>query len=428
MPDSISFSAKHLGNQQKHLFFEVRTSPSARLIPMAMSQGSDRRTTSLLIRFAAFAAILASIGCASPGPPRAPTLSLPEPVRDLAVNHIGNTVELHFTAPARTTDKLPIGGGTVTGQFCRQLDHQPCVTVPSSKATLDTVGPKGTRDNATWTDTLPADLVQGSPRLLAYRVEFFSPAGRSGGLSAPAFTLAGPAPAPVVDLHAEGSRLGVVLSWNASAQAGEVLLRREDLAPADTKANKTPGSHNATASPIVWLRTHDPNDSAPTPNRTLDTSAHPGTPYTYTAQRSLTVQLGGHSIEVRSALAAPLHFTLREIYPPLAPTGLTAVGFFADASTGTSAPFAVDLIWQPTDDTGLLATLAGYNIYRETLSTAGESTTPRTRLNTSPIPMPSFHDTTANPAKRYRYSVSAIDAKGNQSPAVTVLLESSTAP
>jgi hypothetical protein len=395
---------------------------------MAMSHRSDRRTTSLLIRCAVFAAVLPIIGCASPGPPRAPTLNLPEPVRDLTVDRIGNTVELHFTAPTRTTDKLPLQGATVTGQLCRQLDHQPCLPVPSSKTAVAVVGPNRTHNLVTWIDPLPTDLEQGPTRLLAYRVEFFSPAGRSAGTSATAFTVAGPSPAPVEGLHAEGSRLGVVLSWSSSAKAGEILLRREDLAPAHPKPNKTPGSHNAAASPIVWLRTHDPNDSAPTQNRTLDTTALPDTPYTYIAQRSVTVQLGGHSIELRSSLAAPIHFTLREIYAPLAPTGLTAVGFFADASTSTSAPFAVDLIWQPTDDTGLLAILGGYNIYREPLSNTGEPTSPHIRLNTSPIPMPSFHDTTANPATRYRYSVTAIDAKGNESPAVTVLLEPSTTP
>lgn len=394
---------------------------------MDSSHRSPARTPAIFLHSAAFAAVLALFGCASPGPPRAPTLSLPEPVRDLAVTRIGNTVELRFTAPTRTTDKLPIRGAIVTGQLCRELEHQSCQPVPSSKAAVNTVGPNGTRSSVTWIDTLPTDLTQGSPRLLAYRVEFFSPANRSAGPSTPAFTLTGPPPAPVGALSAEGSRLGVVLAWNASTQPGDVFLRREDLAPSFPKPHKAPGSPSAAKAPIVWLGTHDPNDSAASPNSTLDTSALPDTPYTYAAQRRLTVQLGGHSIELRSALSAPLNFTVREIYPPLAPTGLTAAGFFADAPTGTSSPFAVDLIWQPTDEAGLLATLVGYNVYREPLSPAGEPTSPRIRLNTSPVQLPAFHDTTANPATRYRYSVTAIDAKGNESPATTVLLEPSTA-
>ena len=169
---------------------------------MDSSHRSSAVTTAILLNSAAFAAVLALFGCASPGPPRAPTLSLPEPVRDLTVTRFGNTVNLQFTAPTRTTDKLPIRGSIVTGQLCRELEHQSCQPVASSKTAVNTVGSNGTRNSITWIDTLPTDLTQGSPRLLAYRVEFFSPVGRSAGTSAPAFTVAGPPPAPVQDLRA----------------------------------------------------------------------------------------------------------------------------------------------------------------------------------------------------------------------------------
>jgi hypothetical protein len=75
------------------------------------------------------------------------------------------------------------------------------------------------------------------------------------------------------------------------------------------------------------------------------------------------------------------------------------------------------------NEAGLVTPLAGYNLYRESLSAAGEPTAPRIQLNSSPIPQPSFHDTTANSASTYRYSVTAIDAKGNQSSAATVVLQ-----
>jgi hypothetical protein len=416
---------------------------------MDLFRRGDGRTASLFFRCialgcATLGVALGAVGCASPGPPRAPSLHLPDPVRDLTVTRIGNTVELRFSAPSRSTDKLPLRSGKVAGQLCRQLEHQPCLPVAASKTTIATAGPNDKHDLITWTDTLPANLAQGSPRLLAYRVEFFSPAGRSAGASAPAFTATGPSPAPVDDLHAEGSRLGVVLGWNATAQPGDVLLQREDLAAAHPKEHKTsssasaaPPSTSATAPSIVWLETHEPTGNAPQPNRALDTTTIPDIPYRYSALRRVTLQLGGHSIELRSALSAPVPFILREVYPPPTPTGLTTVGFFSSApSAAASAPstFAVDLIWQPVDDTGLLAGLAGYNVYREPLNASGEPaatsspTAPRTRLNTTPIPVPSFHDTTANPATRYRYSVTALDAKGNESPAATVLLEPSAAP
>jgi hypothetical protein len=405
--------------------FEVPLSSNARLIPMDSSRRSHTRTTTLLFQSAAVAAILATFGCASPGPPPAPTHNQPEPVRDLSVIRIGNTVELHFTAPARTTDKLPIRGGTVTGQLCRQLEHQSCQPVPSSKIAIETVGPNGTRNQAAWVDTLPEALTQGAPRLLAYRMEFFSPSGRSAGPSAPAFSIAGLAPATVRDLHAEGSRLGVLLQWDTSSQLADVVLEREDLAPTQPKPHKS----KAISTSAVWLGTHGPNDNDVQPNRTLDTTALPDVPYRYTAERRVTLQLEGHSIELRSALSGPVTFTLHEAYPPPAPTGLNAVGFFTSAPTnGSTASFAVDLIWQPVDDAGLLAGLAGYNVYREPLNSTGNPTANRTRLTPTPTPTPAFHDTTASQSTPYRYSVTAIDAKGNESPAVTVLLQPSAAP
>jgi hypothetical protein len=109
------------------------------------------------------------------------------------------------------------------------------------------------------------------------------------------------------------------------------------------------------------------------------------------------------------------------------PAGLTATGFQPTGST--TAHFAVDLIWQPVGDPRitpqLAAPLAGYNIYREQLSTAGATLSSQTRLNADPVPLPAFHDTTADPALRYRYSVTSIDAAGHESKPATFVLDPS---
>jgi hypothetical protein len=390
---------------------------------------SHRRTPSLLLGCAALATTLAAIGCASPGPPHAPSLRLPQPVRDLSATRVGNTVELHFTAPSTSTDKLPLHGPTVSGQLCRQLPHQPCIAVPSSRTSVAIANANDTRDQVTWIDTLPSGLTQGTPQLLAYRVEFFSAANRSAGLSAPAFTATGPAPSSVENLHADGSRLGIILQWTPSASPGEIALRRDDLAPAKSKhpehaPTPTHAPHKAsTSGPSpgpVWLQTNDANSANPQQARTLDTAVLPDTPYRYSAQRRTTLQLANHSIELRSDLSTPIDFTLLKVYAPPTPTGLTTAGYFS----GTPQTFAVDLVWQPIDEAGLITPLAGYNLYREAVN----ATAPRTQLNTSPIPQPAFHDTTANPANLYRYSVTAVDAKGNESPSTTALLQPSNQP
>src|SRR5580698_7421935 len=57
-------------------------------------------------------------GCASPGPPRPPSLNLPRPITDLTAERIGDKVTLQWTTPTKTTDGLLIKG-SITAHLCR---------------------------------------------------------------------------------------------------------------------------------------------------------------------------------------------------------------------------------------------------------------------------------------------------------------------
>jgi hypothetical protein len=373
----------------------------------------NRQIASSYLGYLALSAALTLAGCASPGPPHAPSLQLPQPVRDLTAQRIGNSVELHFTAPSNSTDKLPLLGSTLTGQLCRQLPHQPCLPA-SPRTSIPITNSNDTHNLVTWTDTLPTSLTEGPPQLLAYRVEFFSPANRSAGPSNQAFTASSQAPAPVENLQGSGSRLGILLQWTPSP--GEVVFQREDLSPSKPKKKKDIATPNTSKPTLIWLQTHPPN--SPQTNQTLDTSALPDTPYRYTAERRLTVHLGPQTVILRSFPSTPISFILKQIYSPPTPAGLTAAGY----SSGTPSAYAIDLIWQPVNEAGLITPLAGYNLYREALGAAGQPTSNHQQMNTLPISQPAFHDPTANPATTYRYSVTAIDTQGNQSPAMTVVV------
>ncbi|MBW4037486.1 MAG: hypothetical protein HIU91_01190 [Acidobacteria bacterium] len=397
-------------------------------------------------------AALTVVGCASPGPPKAPTLHLPALVTDLTASRVGDAVTLHFTVPSQTTDKLAVRDGQLTGEFCREVEHQVCVAVPSSKVTVATQGANGARNEVHWADALPAPLDSGAPRLLGYRVEFFNALGRTAGWSAEAFTVAGAAPAKVEGLTVEGSRLGVVVAWQPEAvsesQGGEVLIERTDLkvtaAPAKAAAAKPavktrtktepmrvarkkpelalsrPG--HAAEKAMVWMGTRQSGEGQP--DRVLDTTAVPETPYDYSALRRVTVALGGHEMEMRSEPTAVVEFTLREVYPPRVPTGLRAVGYFENesATEGVPGKYAVDLVWEPVDEAGAVVPLAGYNVDRQRVDAAGAAEGARERLNVAPVREPSFHDATAQPGVSYKYSVTAVDAKGNESAADVVVL------
>lgn len=419
---------------------------------------------------------LGMVGCANPGPPRPPSLKLPAFVKDLAATRRGDVVELRFTVPQRTTDGLPLRLATVRAVFCRAVDTGSCVPVAELPEQNFAVTSKGQTDQtsgkqaakgqagkaqpdpaniAVAHDTLPAALTVGAARVLTYRVELFNDMNHTGGFSEAAYAAGGATPSPVEELHAQGSRLGVVLSWQPSARTaaedGVVVLRREDLAPkpktpvahkakavvpAAASPAKKPSKHDTLTEPkaakvkkdtesnIVWLTTAPQGDplggdseaSAPAqPVRdgiTLDDTAVADEPYRYTAERRRSVQVGGRTLEMQSQASAPLDFTLHDVYPPPAPTDLNAASF-------TSPKLAIDLIWQPVDTPHL----AGYNVYRETLEGKDASTGAKTRLNQAPVSTPAFHDVTATAGQRYRYSVTAVDVKGNESGAVVTVVE-----
>ena len=97
------------------------------------SQGISTTCTLSLAATASLCALLAA-GCASPGPPRAPSLELPQPVADLAAERSGNSVELRFTVPHLSTDKLPLFDRRhphkmLRGVVCRAVGHRDCTPV-----------------------------------------------------------------------------------------------------------------------------------------------------------------------------------------------------------------------------------------------------------------------------------------------------------
>ena len=337
-------------------------------------------------------------GCASPGPPHAPSLQLPAPVKNLTAERTGDVVTLHFTVPQRTTDNVAIKAASLGVHVCRAVDQKPCVALTSVAAIVPVKDPQGEAFNMTVRDPLPAGLTAvGGGALLSYTVELLNARGRGAGSSNVAFAPAGPAPAQVGTLTASGSRLGVVLAWTpVAADGSEVVLRREAVDPKAAKPAE------------VMLRANP--DGVKEAHSTLDAAAVEGVPYRYTAQRQHRVLVAGHSMMLRGEPSAAVEFTLRDVFPPPVPTDLQAAGF--EAKPGV---FAVDLIWQAVEDPGL----TGYLVYRVELGADGKPVGASKRLTAKPVALPAFEDTTAVAAGRYRWSVTAVDRDGNESvPAV----------
>ena len=361
---------------------------------------------------------LLMVGCASPGPPRAPSLHLPEAVSGTKAERRGDAVVLKFAAPLRSTEKELLEQPVLAG-LCRAVADGPCLATASFPKKITIAGA------VEWVDVLPPQLAYGAPRRLAYRVETFNPKGRGAGPSEPVFAAAGAAPTPLSGLRAEGSRAGVVLRWvPESVMSGEVLLQRELLnPPPPTKATKKPVAvpriasgkkkhgpvQNSTLARagetpepnIIWL--HAEGTGERDPGGMVDGTAKADGEYRYTALRSRTETVDDRKLELRSDASAPVTLTLRDIYPPAVPQGLLAAGFAQQKG------IAVDLVWQPNVETEL----ADYNVYRQTM---GSDAAP-VKLNDKPVALPAFHDGTAARGLSYRYTVTAVDGKGNESAA-----------
>ncbi|HEY4048806.1 MAG TPA: hypothetical protein VGM27_18230 [Acidobacteriaceae bacterium] len=301
--------------------------------------------------------------------------------------------------PTHTTDRMILKRPVPT-QVCRATENGPCIVVAT--LSFDPGKPAG------YTDVLPAELAHGPMRLLTYRIDLRNHAQKTAGPSNSAFTAAGPSPPAVTGLTAQVRRDGVLLSWHPSTEssagtaadvAKSTLFRikrvRENPLPAGTSA-----SDAAKLSPEVQiLAVHNPDGVDP--GHALDKDAALNQQYVYTLERSATVDLSGHAIEVEGHPSDSVPITTNDVFPPAVPQDLAAV---ADTAAG-----AIDLSWTPDTDVDL----AGYVLYRRDLA----SGLPAQRISApgSALTVPNFRDTEVERGHTYAYSVSAIDKTGNAS-------------
>ncbi len=349
------------------------------------------------------------VGCASPGPPRAPSLQLPQPVGDLSAARVGDSVELRFTLPQRTTDNLPIREAAMKATVCRGAEGAPCVAVPALQnvgLAMDAEASAASRV-VIWHDALPTTVATGEPKLLVYRVELSNLEGKTAGWSDPAYAAAGTPPVAVSGLRGEETRAGILLRWQAAGAGAqdEVLLRREMVSP--------PAGAKPEQREPVWLESHASADETGRIDETIDGSASEDTAYRYVAARRRVVAIGGQKAELRSALSAPVEITWRNAFPPVAPVGLSAAPY------AEGGAFAVDLVWEPVQEPGL----KGYVVMRQVVDAGGAAVGSPQKLTPEPVVLPAFHDASAKQGVRYRYRVQAVSAKGVEGAVATVVVE-----
>ena len=353
----------------------------------------------------AIAGSLLLAGCASPGPPRAPSLHLVQPAKALTADRVGDQVLLSWTTPAATTD----GGRLLeplTAVVCREVPGHGCTTVLR----------QGTVPGAAHAaDTLPVALLTGPAHALAYHVELLNAHQLSAGLSAAAYAASGPAPAPVQALAVVATRDGAQVTWKpATVQPGTVMdLTRTPSADSAARAHAKEPARKSSAPAAVHLHPGIPNDAgggtgaSADPGGVIDrTFAAPsveGEAFIFVAQRVQTVTADGHTLTLLGLASTPVAFTFHNTFAPDAPAGLVAIP--------SVSPAAIDLSWEASPD----PYLRGYVVFRR--AAAG----PFEQISPQPLTAPAFRDMTAMPGILYTYRVVAIDHAGNRSaPSVEV--------
>lgn len=378
-------------------------------------RGTAQRSRLLAVAAACAVAGLA-IGCASPAPPRPPSLHLAKVVTDLSAERIGDRVRLRWTTADRTTDNLPVPA-PLTAEICRETAVSPSRQSPNGIA-CNVVLRVPVKPGPTETsEALPSELTADPIVVLHYRVRILNPDDRSAGDSKAVLVPSGAAPPPVLDLRASASRAGAVIAWTSSSTPVVVELERRLAVPAQPPKGRTTGDDKRMQLPgtdepvVVHLLSADSHSNTADPGGTVDTSARRGASYIYRAQRLRTTTINGQALELRSELSPPVTLRMTDTFPPAAPAGLASV-----PSSANGRP-AIDLSWEPDVDLDL----AGYNIYRRDASGSF------VRLNADLVRSPAYTDAAVTAGARLTYRITAIDASGNESPPSAEITETAQA-
>ncbi len=116
---------------------------------------------------------------------------------------------------------------------------------------------------------------------------------------------------------------------------------------------------------------------------------------------TLTVisQAGKPDVSIEGDDTPEVKVFAHDVFPPAVPSGLQAV------FSGLGPQAFIDLVWAPVTDSDL----DGYNVYRR------EEGAAMNKVNSELVKTPAFRDVQVAPGKKYFYSVSAVDLRGNES-------------
>jgi hypothetical protein len=360
-------------------------------------------------------------GCASPGEPVERRAPVPAAITDLAAEQSGNSAALTFALPRETIEhrllKQPpdieiyrdfSSAGAGAGPAGSTSTAQPAsptllVTIPS--ALVSHYEQQGRiRYVDEWT---PEVLKQHAIEVASYMIRTRASRKKTSPDSNIASLHVYPAAEPIADLKAELASSAVKLTWTAPQQTPtgpappikEYRVYRAELSSG--APSEKPSAEQLPAFPIAGTKQAEPRLEKIVETESpvyQDTEVAVGATYEYSVRS--VVEYGGEQIESSDSNLATI--TMRDVFPPSAPTGLVVVYVPAQGTTHA----LLDLSWAVNSETDV----AGYNVYRsEQEGTRGH------RLNSQLLPTPAFSDMSTVTGQRYFYTVTAVDRSGNES-------------
>lgn len=305
-------------------------------------------------------------GCGYVGPVLPPSPEIPNPVTDLQAIEKGDQLSVNFTVPPRTTDSILINRYTTIDlavgpaeppfdfeKWSAAAQHFELPSPPPND-------PDAPRPQPISKD-LPVKEWIGKHIVVAVRTSVKKENHFSQWSNRALLDVIPPLSPPAV--KAEATKNGYLLTWPEEGTGVQYLVFRRG--PSD----KAPVQIGTSNDPLY-----------------VDGTAQWDTPYTYT----VVAQKGTAHSEPSKELAV----NHADTFPPEVPASLTAL----------PGPESIDVSWSRSPD----ADLKGYYVYRST--NGGDFVRQGGMIN-----VPTFSDRSVEHGKSYRYEISAVDQKGNES-------------
>ncbi len=336
----------------------MRSGPSAR--------ARRERSAPLRCKWSVLLTLGLSTGCGYVGPVLPPSPLLPQAVTDLTVVERGDQLVIAFSTPARTTDNLPVREFSEIdlrmGPYQTPFEFAQWAASATPYEVAAPV-PGDPQDPVAFqiSKSVPVHDLIGKHLAVAVRTAVRKNDHYSAWSNRVVLDVISPLAPPVVTPLSTPK--GVLLTWPSSEAGLEYRIYRK--------------SGTDTAS--VQLGTSKTADF-------LDTTSQYDTPYDYTvvAAKGLAESLPSRSVAI----------TTQDKFAPSVPASLTAL----------PAPNSIEVSWQRSPESDL----KGYFVHRS--------------VNGSPyqglgglLTVPAFSDHSVEHGKTYRYQVSAVDQKNNES-------------